>query len=299
MPNTFGHIAVQGPLSRIFFRDADPRWIYLGCILPDVPWILQRIVVRVAPTAFDRYDVRLAAVVLASLFASFVLAAACAMLAERRGRTFALLAFGSTVHLLLDACQIKWANGVHLFAPFLWEPLRFDLFWPESLATLILTAGGVIAFVLLTTRAREREPLRATRGRVTLAIALLAAYATLPALFMPAAEKADNHFVRTLRHPDVRAGRPVEFDRASFHATDRGVVLETFTGERLFVTGPRPDPPALVSLRGMFVDARTVHVRDAHVHAGRTRDWMSVLGLSAVAVAWLLPAPGARRRVIG
>jgi len=289
MPNTFGHIAVQAPLTKALFRDADPRWIYLGCIIPDLPWILQRAVKYTVPGAVDILDLRLTSIVLATLFASLVLAAAFSMLAERRLRTFGILALGATLHLLLDACQIKWANGVHLAAPFSWRLVRFDLFWPESIPTMLLTVGGVVSFVLMTTRARAMERWRFTRGRLTAAAALLLVYASLPLAFNDDAERADNHFVFTLRYPDVRTGSPIEFDRAWFHPTGRGYVLETFTGEEFFLAGPRPAGPAIVSVRGDFVDSRTIRIRDLHEHAGNARDWMSVFGLSAVAFAWIVP----------
>gem|GEM_PF-5648942 len=38
------------------------------------------------------------------------------MLAKQRSKVFGILAMGCALHLLLDALQVKWANGVHFLA---------------------------------------------------------------------------------------------------------------------------------------------------------------------------------------
>ena len=45
MPNTLVHFAAQGGASHALWRRLDPRFVYLGCLLPDLPWILRRAVV--------------------------------------------------------------------------------------------------------------------------------------------------------------------------------------------------------------------------------------------------------------
>jgi len=43
MPNTLAHIAIQAPLTRLGMKEAPLQWIAVGCIIPDIPWIVQRI----------------------------------------------------------------------------------------------------------------------------------------------------------------------------------------------------------------------------------------------------------------
>jgi len=155
LPNTLAHIGVHLPLTRKLWRRSDALWIYLGCLLPDLPWILLRVLLTITP--IDEPSLRLHAIGQASLFGSLLLAGSAAALARRPGRTFALLGFGTLVHLLLDACQYKWANGVSFFAPVDWRLVRFDLFWPEDLPTIALTALGAIVF-LIESRRRRRQP---------------------------------------------------------------------------------------------------------------------------------------------
>ena len=44
MPNTIAHIGAGGLLTRFLIRGADIKWVYLSCIIPDLPWIVRRLV---------------------------------------------------------------------------------------------------------------------------------------------------------------------------------------------------------------------------------------------------------------
>ena len=125
-------------------RQADPKWIFVGCIIPDVPWILQRIVRPVITDPDLLYDLRLYTIAQASLICCLLLCGAFAVLSANPGRIFAILSLNSCFHLLLDAFQTKWGNGVHLLAPLRWEAVNFGLFWPESPVTVALTAFGAV-----------------------------------------------------------------------------------------------------------------------------------------------------------
>ena len=48
MPNTLAHLAINGLATRSLIRGANLKWIFLGAIIPDIPWILQRVVKLVA-----------------------------------------------------------------------------------------------------------------------------------------------------------------------------------------------------------------------------------------------------------
>ena len=49
MPNTLAHMGVARLTSLALFRDADAKWIYIGCVIPDIPWIIQRLVASILP----------------------------------------------------------------------------------------------------------------------------------------------------------------------------------------------------------------------------------------------------------
>ena len=56
-------------------RDADPRWMYLGCVIPDLPRFLQRILLVAVP-GIDPYALRAYLVVQASFFGYLLACAA-------------------------------------------------------------------------------------------------------------------------------------------------------------------------------------------------------------------------------
>ena len=120
MPNTLAHLGVQLALTRCVMRQADPKWIYAGCVIPDLPWIARRIL-DASLSGLNAYDLRLYAIAQSSLVCSLLACGALAALSRTPLASFAVLGLGAGIHLLLDACQIKWANGVHLFAPVSWE----------------------------------------------------------------------------------------------------------------------------------------------------------------------------------
>lgn len=300
MPNTLAHIGVQGFATRGLLQDADLKWIYLGCIVPDIPWIGRRLLGAVVPEAWA-YDLVLYATVQSALFMCLVLAAAFSTLSARSGRVFIILAIGSFMHLLLDALQTKWANGVHLFAPFSWELLNFGLFWPEDYQTLILTGLGLVYFAYAWWRlpCTADDLIRPGRRRLALGAVSLLAYVLVPLALLSGPEAADNHSVKSLREVADRRGREVAFDRERYEPRAGGGVLYTFAGEELQVVGLQRDRPGDVSARGRFLDEDTVFIEDLHAHQDGARDFASYVGLLLVLAFWirsLLPRLAARAR---
>ncbi len=109
MPNTIAHFAINGLFTRTIINHADFKWIYLGCVIPDLHWILQRII-KIFPISVDLYDLRAFFVVQSSLLLCVFISMAFAMLAKQRSKVFIILIIGCLLHLLLDAVQIKWAQ---------------------------------------------------------------------------------------------------------------------------------------------------------------------------------------------
>jgi hypothetical protein len=298
MPNTLGHFGVQGVATRLVFRNADPKWIFVGSILPDVPWILRRGVIEAFPSG-DPYQIRLYAIVQSSLAGSLLLASGLAFFSKRPRLTFLVLAWNCLLHLLLDAVQIKWGSGYHLGAPFTWKSLDYGLFWPESVPTYLLTAFGALYFAYAWWR-RPGLPvgLQWPRARpLALAVLLLAGYFALPLAVLPDAEHQDLHFTRTLRHP--RAGAPIELDRNTFRTDERGDFIVTWARTEFAATGARLPHTAQASMRGVFRDRRTIEVREIHDHGAFHRDLMSYVGLGLLALLWFQALWKLRRRNAG
>jgi len=289
MPNTLAHIAVQTLTTRGILRDADFKWILAGCVLPDIPWIVQRAATVLVPE-IPAIPLRLYVAVQSSLLVTLILGAALALLSRRPGRTFVILAFGVVMHLLLDATQTKWANGALFFAPFSWDLANFGLYWPESPISLGLSVTGVaVALHALwaVQPVRGRPVLRPTT-RSVLAGALMLVWLSLPVVLMPGAKRADLHFAATLEAGAQRLGKAIEFDRTPMRIGPDGVArLRAWTGETFVLQGAVPHDAEVVSVRGQFVAADTVKIDAVFVHRPAWRAILSQLGLLFVAGWWL------------
>jgi hypothetical protein len=294
MPNTLVHFAAQGAASRGVWPRLDARWVYLGCLLPDLPWILRRAVVALGLPA-DVFDLRLYTMALASLAGTLLLCAALSALTAAPRLVLVVLGANALLHLLLDATELKFGNGVHLAAPFSWRMTSFDLLPGESPVYVVLAAAGALLVVWELTRPRNAlVGFIWTSSRVFAGAALLAAYLLFPLPFLGAIQASDSYSVKTLREVDARAGRTVRLDRTAFHETPRGGLVHLWTGEDVRATGRLPAHDATISLEGTFLAPDVLRIDRLLVHR-QNRDWPSYVALLLLAVLWARPLLPARR----
>jgi hypothetical protein len=212
---------------------------------------------------------------------------------------FGVLVINAFVHLLLDSSQLKWANGVHLFAPFSWELWNLGWFWPESPVTYGLTALGLV-YVVIAWRSAIDRPLITTRPSARihiLACLCIVGYFAFPFPVMSGLEQADNSFIKTLRETEIRVRRVVEFDRVPYIKKNSGDVIRTVANEYLrVVTNPLPHS-ALVSIKGRFTTSDSLEVEDLHIHSSWFRDAASMLGLAILGVMCLVSMIQGWRRI--
>ena len=289
MPNTLAHLGVQSIATRTLIRDSDLKWIFFGCIIPDIPWIIQRIIHIVLP-GVDAYELRLYAVVQASFFFCLLLSMAIARLSNRHWKTFVILGFGSLLHLFLDALETKWGNGVHFFAPLDWRMTNFNFFWPESFPTYLITAFGLVYFAICWKHGLMipyNLTIRSAR-HIAVTFIILCVYLLFPIFFLEGPESANNHFVKTLRAQHDRPGRYIEIDRGNFNYRASGSVLHTFAGEELKVKGVEIQRSTVVSVRATFNAENEIFVHEYHVHSPSIRDSASYLGLTLIAMLWIV-----------
>ena len=288
MPNTLAHLGLHAIGTRSLIRQAEMKWIWAACVIPDLPWIMQR-VVRATGADVSLYELRVYAIAQASLLLCLVFSAALSLWATRPLRVFAILSLGCILHLLADSLQTKWANGVHFFAPISWELVGFYLFWPEDLVTWILVAMGVGIFVFAWVTQREGADDLVWPGspRLLLSAALLTIYLALPFAIMSGVRAADNHYVETLKQVQSRPGKPIAFDRTRIEVKGDTATLVIWTGERLRATGPVPSESGNFSVKGVFETPSTVRVTDLHRHPDSVREFAALIGLLAIAAWWL------------
>ena len=288
MPNTLAHFAINGLFTRTVIHEADLKWIYLGCIIPDLAWILQR-VVRALPVAVDLYNVRAYCIAQSSLLISVLICVAFAVLTKQRSKIFFILIIGCLLHLLLDAVQIKWANGVQLMAPYSWELTRFDIFWPESIGTYVLTTMGLIYFIFYFKKSflGSCDEFILSKKTIIISSILIIFWLLLPVIFIPSIYDVDNHYISTLKDTSNRVGKNIEIDRNKYIHSDTGSTLVTFFGEEIALENIQIESGKLISLQGKFIDNHTIYVDRYHVHT-KFRDYASIIGLICVLGIWLI-----------
>ena len=190
--------------------------------------------------------------------------------------------------MLLDPVEIKWANGVHLFAPFNWSLLDFGFVWPESLLIDSLTLFGLIYFIWNWKRAVNTPAELDFRNpkRYLFSVLLLSIYFTLPLALLDSPRNADNHFVKTLSNENDRTGSYLELDRRFYKSESK--TINTFANEDLNVEGINLDHSAVVSVRAKFINNHTLQIIEFHEHNAAFRDGASYLALLLITIMWII-----------
>lgn len=283
MPNTLCHFAIQGPTNRLISKQSALPWILTGCILPDIPWIIQRLLLPLH--IFNPYDVRLYVTVQASLFFCLLLALALALLTEKTPQIFALLGGNCLFHLLLDTIEIKWGNGVHLFAPITWRMIQFNILWSENPLFTIGSVAGILYIVFSWKKAVAENTFlhRPSWIRTTGILVCLLIYLLAPFHFMQDLEKANNRYIHTLRDTRSRAGKFIEFDRV--HYSEDSHSITTFAGEKIALQGHVPKATGLISLQGTFLSKNVIAVVSFHIDTV-FRALASYIGLFLFLLLW-------------
>ncbi|MEA3466906.1 MAG: hypothetical protein U9R57_01620 [Thermodesulfobacteriota bacterium] len=284
MPNTLAHIGIQTPLTRLGLQEVPLQWIAVGCIIPDTPWIVQRIFTFIP--GMDLLNLRLYTVTQASLAYCLLLSLALAMLTRNSKKIFLILSTNSLLHLLLDASQHKWGNGVNLLVPFSWQPTSFQLFWPEHFLSYLLSLMGLIVFLILWPKSIRMDLLlkRPNRAKTICATACLLFYFVSPPLLLHSAYTANTHYCRTLSDSKTRTGKTLEIDRGKYTATSN--TIECYINKYLEIVDPPNIASGIISIQGYFMDEKTIKLTAYHVHKS-FRDYASYAGLLLTLLLWI------------
>jgi hypothetical protein len=251
-------------------------WVIIACIIPDLPWIFLKVLIPLE--LFDPYNLRLYCTAQASLLFCLLCSAALACFARQTGTIFIVLGSNCLFHLLLDALEIKWGNGVHIVAPYSWTMLHLDTIWSEHPVILGLTLVGFFYLVgnwkgCVASSTQLKIP---GRVKATIGLLLFGCYLLGPNFFLEHLERANTYNIHTLRMKDQRPGKAIEFDRADYFAEQK--TLQIFTGERIVVTGSQPAKSGRVSFRGHFLTPNSFASDSHHYHRDQ-RDLASLIGL--------------------
>lgn len=295
MPNTLAHLGFNGLMTRLLIKKADLLLIYIGSILPDLPWIIQRIVTFIQPDV-NLYDLRLYSIVQASLFFCLVISAAAASLFKNFNRSFLILSVGSILHLCLDLTETKWGNGVHLLSPFSWELINLQLYWPEEIAIYILTGVGIIYMAFhwreTITFTPQLSPFNIKNFTIFTAAVII--YFLLPFTLVSNSEAADNHFVHTLRNYDERTGKYFEVDRGFFQDNHNNDFFVTPFKEEIKVANLNLNESRTMSVKAKFVSNEEIEIIEYHLH--NNRDIYSYAGLFLILILLMVSSIHSKRK---
>ena len=280
MPNTLIHLGVQSLVSKAIFPKIDIRLVFLSCVIPDFPWIIQRAIHAIDPD-IDRIDLFLRSNVQASLIFSLIFCFAISTLAFRRRLSFLILASGCIFHLLLDATQIKWGHGILLFAPFNWDLLSFSWLWPEHNIFTLLSFLSLF-FVFWSWHRLHFTPLLAPLRikRLSAAIVALLIYFLAPGFFTESLHQSNSLQTQTIANLKAHSGQEILLDRTPLVQLENGntsVRLEN--GNKIQLSGIIKETTGLVSIRGIIIDQHRINVVEIHAHPPFLRIFWSLLGL--------------------
>ncbi len=287
MPNTLAHLGAQGVLNHLVKPGIDPKLVALGCLLPDMPWIFQRVITATGLSS-DPYSIRLYCIAQASLLVTLCLCGALAFLSQAPRAVFLILSVNSSLHLLLDALQTKLANGVHFLAPISWNLWNVGWFWPESLPTYILTGCGVL-YLIWHWESAVYRPFSFPQWsifNIGLSLTLFLLYFALPIVLIDGPYNADNHFVKTLKERHSRVGQPIEFDRISYIHHSSGDVVRPFDEKEFKVAVPLFEHSTTISGRGTISAPNEVTFIRIHQHPWGLRNASTVLGIIFISTMW-------------
>ena len=284
-------MGVAALVTRGLIRDADIKWIFLGAALPDVPFILKRIAIWMAPGS-DILSIRVYAIIQASLLFSLLLAFACSRLSSAPSRVFLILGLGVLLHLLLDSLQIKWGTEVHLLAPFSWWSPDFGLYWPEQFPSHLMTAlgAGYVAYAFGRRIRMESMDIvwPGVRGSA-MAVTALGLYFAAPLMLMDVAEDAGVGNAEIGRQAD-RTGYEMEIDRGPFRHENGELRVQLFEGQFVYLDGIDAELPerGKISAKGRFVGHERFLATQFHVNNTVFRELASIVGLSIILCYWLV-----------
>lgn len=145
MPDLVTHFGTSYLAFRPFPWRVDPRLLFLGALLPDIPWILARVL---RPMSLDPIALYAFLVPFSTPLVVIFLAGLIALLHERRIRCFLTVVIAGLLHIGLDTLQTRPVDGPILFYPFSYRQFSLQWFWPEDAVSYIAVAGSAIVIVI-------------------------------------------------------------------------------------------------------------------------------------------------------
>lgn len=259
--------------------------VLAGCLIPDIPWILYRIIFALG-VSDDLVWVVAYLCVQASLAFCIVLSLAFSGMFARWLPVALTASLGCALHLFLDALQDKWGNGVHLAAPFDWTHFSIGI-WPmESAVTWVISLGGLTVILFMHRLKTDAAMIHITRLRAIGIAGLVALYVVTPVALVNDVIASNSLYLNTISKSSDRDGKSIELDRSPVIVQGENVTVESHTGEVFtIIDSPKAIHSGTYSFKGRFVSNDRIRVLEWKAHSG-LRDIATYIGLAIIG-AWL------------
>jgi len=144
---------------------------------------------------------------------------------------------------------------------------------------------GLMVFLILWPKAIRSDLLLKKPGKTKTiwATACLSVYFVSPTILLSPAYNANTHYCKTLSEISTRTGKKLELDRASYSATSN--TIRCYLDKNLKISNLPIMESGIISIRGDFLDEKTIKLREYHVHK-IFRDYASYAGLLLTLLLW-------------
>lgn len=279
MPDLLTHFGSTYLVFRpMGYKDEIPL-MYLGALIPDMPWIANRIFYF-----FDFSDPiqRLAYLIPFSTPFMAVIAALIIALTQRNTlRSFAMLLIAALFHILLDTMQTRIAEGSLLLYPASFTQYSFGWFWPEDTISYVAVGIGFIVTMFSLIVSGPRPGIQKTRLHLIIVLALIAAL--FPVLTIDRIISANAYRTGFLEAPQKWEGKQISLERETVISAN---AIKTFSGLTVKVAGKHNlQTGQSVSIRGYYSNG-TVYPELIHYH-NAPRDIFSYIALFIFVCIWL------------
>jgi len=303
MPNTLTHIGLQTIICRKFVKPDELRWVVLGAFLPDLPWIIRKVLGGIGEI-FDPYILRLYAITQSSLIFCVILSLSVTLVSNKPYRYFFITSVSCLIHLLLDSIELKYSAGVFLFVPYSWVSIELGVLSTSGVISISFTiVGFIVALFLLFSVVTQSNriftincvisPFTFNSPRILITFVLLLFYLSMPLLLVEKAKSANVGSIATLINVKERAGKTVWLDRERLIVGDdakKDVAVRTFAREDIRVQNLevfKEDNNRRISGVAEFISEDLLEFREVQIYRGYWRDLASYLGLLIFILFWV------------
>ncbi len=290
MPDWILHIAAARLAARPR-RVWDPRWLFLGAVLPDALPRCFSMAMHYAPPLRELSSVWLGLYVAflhTPVSVALLVVALVAIAADRRAALCGLLV-GAATHFLLDLLQCSWGGGTSLLYPVDLTPFSWQVGWYDSGPTYAALGLATVYLVLLAVRGGWPVDRALAFSPPRLAAAGIAAVAclVLPLATLQRAADMDLGNAQLGLAPERLVGRALAIAVTPvLRAEDGGFVIDRADREFLVQAGEvGVEAGDFVSLRGTF-DGEVITASEVFVHRYGVKVVASLLGAVFLILVW-------------